>query len=580
MDSTLKAMTSIEGAKFGDEFQKAAGDIELARRAIDSLNKDIEDLGNNDGAKEQSNKFTELNSAIMLVQRAYSGISRVVGEFTELGKEQTRTQINLATVLANQGASLEDYDRIMAAIDEQVAKTTLTSQEFTAALAEISTYASDTDALIAAIPVFADFAIGMNEGSAELGVSAATQYATAFGKVLDGLYDGFTKKGFTFTEAQKEILTGAYSDLEKVQVIVDVVGESWADLAENIAMTDEGKIVQLTNSTDKLKAEIGEGLLPYVAKFQEMVANVLNPALEFLANNLDIIVPIVTTFGIAIGIAAAAWGIYTIQQWAANAALLAFPATWIVLALVAVVAAIAAVISKMGGLRITWLTVVNAVLTLVEKMKLGFMKASDALDTVVDNMHVSVMSGLESMLNGAINLINKFINALNKIPGVSISAVDQLSFAASAALAAEARQGARADALVDLENEISLNQTNREAEIAALREANEPEETLVEQILGNSSATADATEGLADAVTGSGSSAALKTTSDDELLKDDDIKLLKDIATREYGVYFQTVEPQINLNDMIIQETANADTVMEIIVTKIGEAADASLVVA
>ena len=70
---------------------------------------------------------------------------------------------------------------------------------------------------------------------------------------------------------------------------------------------------------------------------------------------------------------------------------------------------------------------------------------------------------------------------------------------------------------------------------------------------------------------------ALKTTSNDNLLSDEDIKLLLDVATRDYKLNYQQITPNITMTFGDIRETANVDDVMDALADRIEEVYDANL---
>lgn len=80
-------------------------------------------------------------------------------------------------------------------------------------------------------------------------------------------------------------------------------------------------------------------------------------------------------------------------------------------------------------------------------------------------------------------------------------------------------------------------------------------------------------------VSGSGSGAAVKTTSDDLDIFGENIKLLLDLATRGYfEVTYQTLTPQISVSVDTVRETADIDQIIEVIAVEVEEMAEASLV--
>ena len=110
-----------------------------------------------------------------------------------------------------------------------------------------------------------------------------------------------------------------------------------------------------------------------------------------------------------------------------NMALLACPLTWIVIAIMAVIAAILVWIHHVGGIKVAWLTVVNSVLTWADKLRIGFVTTWNGIQNGIDNMQygfaafrtgvlntlgnlkVAGLTILQDFINGAIDRINRLI---------------------------------------------------------------------------------------------------------------------------------------------------------------------------
>jgi len=84
-------------------------------------------------------------------------------------------------------------------------------------------------------------------------------------------------------------------------------------------------------------------------------------------------------------------------------------------------------------------------------------------------MKVNVLTGIQNMVNGAIDIINGFISALNTIPGVSLEAIAKVSFAGTAQADFEAQKTANANSLATAQAELDANKQSRSAELSNLR---------------------------------------------------------------------------------------------------------------
>ena len=224
------------------------------------------------------------------------------------------------------------------------------------------------------------------------------------------------------------------------------------------------------------------------------ILQIIGSGAQWIADNWSMLEPIFWGLAAAIGVLAAAFAIWklvtiaqTIAQWALNSALLANPITWIIIIIAAIVGAIVIWINKMGGLKAAWLIVCNALLTAWDWVKIGFFtgvywvinlweKLQLAFKTVVTNilnfmgdLKTKVLVILQNMVNGAIGIINKFINVLNKIPGVSIDAIAEVTFGTTAQLENEAAKNARNSELQNFRNEIEANAAERDAALNQMK---------------------------------------------------------------------------------------------------------------
>ena len=236
-------------------------------------------------------------------------------------------------------------------------------------------------------------------------------------------------------------------------------------------------------------------------QLQNVLLQVFNPLIQiigsgaqWIADNWSTLEPIFWGVGAAVGVVAAAFAIWkmitlaqTIAQWALNSALLASPLTWIVLAIAAVVGAIVIWINKIGGLKVAWLTVCNAILTawdwvkigfftgvywvigLWEQMQLAFKTVATNIANFMGDMKANVLMILQNMVNGAIGIINDFISILNKLPGVSIDAIAEVTFGTTAQLENNAAKNARNNELANYRSELEANAKAREASLNQMK---------------------------------------------------------------------------------------------------------------
>lgn len=336
-----------------------------------------------------------------------------------------------------------------------------------------------------------DYATGLGKimvGSFDAMAQKGFEFTDVQKKIIEG----------TATEKQiAEELGDEYvnlsNDMQAAAVIGSVIDEGWSGLYDAMSQTPEGQIIQFKNTLGDLKETIGAGLYPAVLNFMSLfqenlpqiqefadlfvqgigrIINFLtqaaNKALEFAStvqDNWSIIEPIVlgivaalTAYTIISGIVAAVNGAHalsegvkaaaqmmatgatlaeTAAQHGLNAALLACPITWIVVGVIALVAAIAAVCSWIakttgiaatgfgvitGGINVAIQAVWNAMLV-VANVAIGIWNALSAccsnIGTAFHNVIANVQGWFYGLLSTVLTVVSGICAALNKLPFVS-----------------------------------------------------------------------------------------------------------------------------------------------------------------
>ena len=353
--------------------------------------------------------------------------------------------------------------------------------------------------------------------------------------------------------------------------------------------------------------------------FQNVAIQALDPVLDaisWLANHLEELAPILA--GLAAGAVAfaAGLGIQAAATWIANGAAKAFfttlltnPITYIVLIIGLVVAAIYQWVQSMGGLEIAWLTVVDSVLYAWDTVKAGFFTGvyfvmdlfdqmglkiqtvAVSIQNFLGDMKVGVLTVLQGMVNGAIDIINWFIDKLNLIPGVSIEAIQKTTFAATASAENEAAKANRNAALEEARQEVEQRTQDRADKLAQMwadRDANHAARQAEIQVKRAAQATGQENQALPsstpyDELSGQlgGIGKSVKGIEKSVKMSDEDIKSLVDVAERRYvnNVNLTAQTPVITVNgantgrtaadrqslanairDILIEQTASGST--------------------
>lgn len=564
MDNTLKMMKQVKGANFDETFNEAAQSAAQARSSLDQYNKELEELN------KQNNKASSSSGGL---GRAIRG---VISAYTALKVMET------ADTLASNQARLDLIKREGESVDDLTAKIYASAQASRAGYTD--TMASVTKLGLTAKDAFSStdeiirFSELMNKNFV-IGGASATEQASAMYQLTQAMSSGRLQG-----DEYRSIIENApllAKSIENYMRNVQGATGSMKDWASEGLLTSDVIKAALFSAADETEERFNKMPMTFaqawtsfknsalrafepVFKMLTKLLQAITPIFDFLAENqyiFYVIAGAALALGVAYVVMNAGTIAATVAQWALNSAMLACPVTWIIIAIAALIGVLLYLWNTNDQVAYGMLEAWDNLLIGLGIMGLGFKGFWYGLLDFIGYFKIGALGIIDGFINGAILLINGFIEMLNKIPGVSIDTISWRSTLATDAATEFAKEKAERDA--DLANDanelvqktLELERTRNERVNNRTKIGTSDNESILSSVLGTDSTGA----------------AALKTTSNDNLLSDEDIKLLLDVATRDYKLNYQQMTPNISMTFGDIRETADVDDIMDVLADRIEE---------
>lgn len=317
-DNTVEYKIKLKG--------EGADSVDKLKHLVEGLGGSIEQAKNSsEGLKTSLLNFNQAVGAIQNVAAAFSQVSSAVSGMTQFYAAQVEAETKLQIVMRNtMDATDDEVQSIKDLCSAQQELGVIGDEVQLAGVQELATYASKKSSLETLIPVMNDMIAQQYGFNATQ--ESAVNIATMMGKVFAGQTSALSRYGYTFSEAQEQILKFGTEE-EKAATLAEVVRQSVGGVNAELAKTDSGRMVQLNNTIGDMKEQVGQLILPFESFLtQAAEMGMAASGIIQLAQAIN-----------ATGIATKAW---TAAQWLLNAALDANPIGIIVMALGALAGAL------------------------------------------------------------------------------------------------------------------------------------------------------------------------------------------------------------------------------------------------
>jgi len=251
MSDIVKLQIKITGS---DSFKEVEVSADELAKAIAQVKKKTEELQNSlINANQMAQVFEQVSSAVQ-------GLQSAMHELTEAYAVQSAAEARLEQVMRNtMGATNAEIQSIKELTAAQQELGVVGDEVQLSGAQELASYLSKKESLEALIPVMNDMIAQQYGYNAT--AESAIQIASMMGKVMDGQVKALSRYGYSFTEAQEEILKFGTEE-ERAATLAEVVESSVGGVNAALAATDYGKIVQANNKMGDLKETVGAIIAP------------------------------------------------------------------------------------------------------------------------------------------------------------------------------------------------------------------------------------------------------------------------------------------------------------------------------
>lgn len=255
----------------------------------------------------------------------------------------------------------------------------------------------------------------------------------------------------------------------------------------------------------------------------------------------------------------------TVAQHGLNTALLACPITWIVIAIVALVAVLIYLWNTNDKVAEAMLWAWDNFLIGLQIFGLGFKGMWYGLLDFLGYFKVGGLGIIDGFINGAILLINGFIEMLNKIPGVAIDTISWRSTMAADAAAEFAQEKAERDAELAQD---ALDIYNKKMELDATREDRVQNRAKLD--------ISETINGLTDGLDVN-NVANVENVEGEVNVASEDLKLLRELAEQQYIQNYISNAPVQYITTGDIHENADIDYLIDGVRENLSEAINTSM---
>ena len=283
--------------------------VDNVSQIVSNINQQMQNAERSAGSL--TNKLLGVSSALQIFSFAKNKVDMLAGSVAGLVGEyqhELEMETRLATVMqARFGASASTVNTMKEVLKQQELSTGYTYEMLTNGAQELATYIKDAKTLEGLMPVLANMAKqgGVNS---EQGMMS---YATMLGKVMGGDMSGMSKRGYIFTDAEKQAFK-LMNEEQRLKFITDMVNESIGQQAGMLQALNPQSIQVISQRLDDARKELG-GMLKPMQDFYKLITmkwklafyEDIVKALQFIQNHIKGVIIAIGALGaslVALGV--------------------------------------------------------------------------------------------------------------------------------------------------------------------------------------------------------------------------------------------------------------------------------------
>ena len=245
--------------------------FKIVETSADDLRKAIEQVKNEaDRINSSLLNVNQIASAIDQAGTMVRGLQSVIRDLTGVYSVQAEAEARLEQVMRNtMGASAAEIQSIKELTAAQQQLGVVGDEVQLSGAQELATYLGKKESIERLLPVMNDMIAQQYGYNAT--AESAVNIATMMGKVMDGQTGALSRYGYSFTEAQEQILKFGTEE-ERAATLAEVVEQSVGGVNAALAATPYGKIVQTNNRLGDMKETLGAMLAPAMNAVEKIAA--------------------------------------------------------------------------------------------------------------------------------------------------------------------------------------------------------------------------------------------------------------------------------------------------------------------